>query len=141
MTSRSAATRRLIREAINVALVVREESDLLIKQVGADKLKGMFFTSPEPVPGSSALNKFEKNYTAAYKTTKDKPYIANTYDAVMLVALAIEQASSTDRTKVRDGSTRGPSSASTAATSSSSSSNVHSIGLVCEITPSRLSST
>ena len=75
--------------------------DLLIKEVGADKLKGMFFTSPMSIP-SSALDKFEKNYTAAYKTTKDKLFIANTYDAVMLAALAIEQAGSTDRTKVRD---------------------------------------
>jgi branched-chain amino acid transport system substrate-binding protein len=76
--------------------------DLLIKEVGADKLKGIFFTSPVPVPGSSALAKFEKNYSAAYKTTKGKFFITNTYDAVMLVALAIEQAGSTDRTKVRD---------------------------------------
>src|SRR6266481_6640190 len=76
--------------------------DLLIKEVGADKLKGMFFTSPMPVLGSSAWGKFEKNYTAAYKTTKDKLFIANTYDAVMLAALAIEQAGSTDRTQVRD---------------------------------------
>jgi branched-chain amino acid transport system substrate-binding protein len=75
---------------------------LLIKQVGADKLKEMLFTSPVPSPGTSALAKFEKNYSAAYKTTKGKMFIANTYDAVMLTALAIEQAGSTDRTKVRD---------------------------------------
>jgi branched-chain amino acid transport system substrate-binding protein len=76
--------------------------DLLIKQVGADRLKGIFFTSPVSVPGSSALAKFEKNYSAAYKTTQGKLFIANTYDAVMLTALAIEQAGSTDRTAVRD---------------------------------------
>jgi branched-chain amino acid transport system substrate-binding protein len=75
---------------------------LLIQQVGADKLKGIFFTSPVPVPDTSALAKFEKNYSAAYKTTEGKSLIANTYDAMMLVALAIEQAGSTDRTKVRD---------------------------------------
>jgi branched-chain amino acid transport system substrate-binding protein len=76
--------------------------ELLIKQIGADKLAGMVFTSPMPVQGSPALEKFEMNYTAAYKTTKDKLFIANAYDAVMLVALAIEQAGSTDRTKIRD---------------------------------------
>ncbi len=76
--------------------------DLLIKEVGADNLKGIFFTSPVPVPGTTALAKFEKNYAAAYKTTENKHFISNTYDAVMLAALAIEQAGSTDRTKVRD---------------------------------------
>ena len=76
--------------------------DLLIKEVGADNLKGIFFTSPVPFQGTSALAKFEKDYSAAYKTTEGKFFIAHTYDAVMLAALAIEQAGSTDRTKVRD---------------------------------------
>jgi branched-chain amino acid transport system substrate-binding protein len=76
--------------------------DTLIKQVGADKLKGIFFTSPVPIPDSSGLATFQKNYSAAYKTTEDDEYIDNAYDAVMLVALAIEQAGSTDRTKIRD---------------------------------------
>jgi len=74
----------------------------LLEQVGADNLKGMLFTSPAAVPGTAASDKFEKIYTAAYKTTKEKYYIAQTYDAVMLAALAIEQAGSTDRTKIRD---------------------------------------
>jgi branched-chain amino acid transport system substrate-binding protein len=77
-------------------------NDLLIKQVGADNLKGLHFTSPVPVPNTSALAKFEKNYSAVYKTAENKPYIENTYDAVMMTALAIEQAGSIDRTKIRD---------------------------------------
>ena len=76
--------------------------NLLIQQVGADNLKGIFFTSPSAKPGTSSAEKFEKLYSAAYKTTKDKFFIAQTYDAVMLAALAIEQAGSTDRTKIRD---------------------------------------
>jgi branched-chain amino acid transport system substrate-binding protein len=76
--------------------------DLLIQQVGPDKLGGIFFTSPVPAPGTSALAKFDALYSAAYKTTEGKSFIANTYDAVMLVALAIEQAGSTDHTKIRD---------------------------------------
>src|SRR6266478_4215709 len=76
--------------------------NVLIKEVGADKLKGIFFTSPVPTPGTSAAEKFEKLYSAAYQTTKGNFYIGRTYDAVMLAALAIEQAGSTDRTKVRD---------------------------------------
>jgi branched-chain amino acid transport system substrate-binding protein len=74
----------------------------LIDQVGAEKLKGLMFTSPVPVPGTSALAKFDKNYAAVFKTTTNKRFIENTYDAVMLTALAIEQAGSTDRTKIRD---------------------------------------
>jgi branched-chain amino acid transport system substrate-binding protein len=74
----------------------------LIKGVGADNLKGLIFTSPVPVPGTSALAKFDKNYDAAFKTTANKRFMENTYDAVMLTALAIEQAGSTDRTKIRD---------------------------------------
>jgi branched-chain amino acid transport system substrate-binding protein len=76
--------------------------NVLIKEVGADKLKGIFFTSPVPDPDTSAAEKFKKMYSAAYQTTKGKFYIGRTYDAVMLAALAIEQAGSTDRTKVRD---------------------------------------
>ena len=75
---------------------------LLIKEVGADKLKGMFFTAPAIDPDSSAAKKFDKIYSAAFKTAAGKLYIAQTYDAVMLTALAIEQAGSTDRTKIRD---------------------------------------
>jgi branched-chain amino acid transport system substrate-binding protein len=74
----------------------------LIKGVGADNLKGLIFTSPVPVPGTSALAKFDKNYETAFKTTVNKRFIENTYDAVMMTALAIEQAGSTDRTKIRD---------------------------------------
>ena len=75
---------------------------LLIKEVGADNLKGMFFTAPTMDPGTSAAKKFEKIYSAAFKTAEGKLYIAQTYDAVMLTALAIEQAGSTDRSKIRD---------------------------------------
>jgi len=75
---------------------------LLIKEVGADKLEGMFFTAPAMDPDTSAAKKFDKMYSAAFKTTEGKLYIAQTYDAVMLTALAIEQAGSTDRTKIRD---------------------------------------
>ena len=76
--------------------------NVLIKEVGADKLKGIFFTSPVSIPGTSALEKFDKMYSAAYQTTKNKFYIRQAYDAVMLAALAIEQAGSTDRTAIRD---------------------------------------
>jgi branched-chain amino acid transport system substrate-binding protein len=75
---------------------------LLLKEVGADNLKGSIFTAPTIDYSTSAAQKFQKLYSAAYKSTEDKLYIGRTYDALMLTALAIEKAGSTDRTKIRD---------------------------------------
>ena len=75
---------------------------LLIKEMGPENSKHIFFTAPTLDRSTSAAMKFEKLYSAAYKTTDGKLNIAQTYDAAMLLALAIEQAGSTDRTKVRD---------------------------------------
>ncbi len=76
--------------------------NLLIEQIGAENLEGIFFTSPTSPPETTAGEKFEELYSAAYDTTDDKFFIAQTYDATMLAALAIEKAGSTDRTAVRD---------------------------------------
>ena len=76
--------------------------NLLIEQIGAENLESIFFTSPTSPPETSAGAKFEELYSAAYETTDDKFFIAQTYDAMMLAALAIEKAGSTDRTAVRD---------------------------------------
>ncbi len=76
--------------------------NLLIEEIGAENLEGIMFTSPTSPPESSAGEKFEANYAAAYESTDDKFFIQQTYDATFLIALAIEQAGSTDRTAVRD---------------------------------------
>jgi branched-chain amino acid transport system substrate-binding protein len=73
----------------------------LIEQIGAENLAGSFFTSPS-APESDASKAFEALYTAKFQTTKDKIFIGQTYDSVMLAALAVEKAGSTDRAKVRD---------------------------------------
>jgi branched-chain amino acid transport system substrate-binding protein len=70
-----------------------------IEQIGAENLKDSFFTSPS-APESDAAKKFDELYTAAFQTTKDKIFIGQTYDSVMLAALAVEKAGSTDRAKV-----------------------------------------
>jgi branched-chain amino acid transport system substrate-binding protein len=75
--------------------------NLLIEKIGADNLKDSFFTSPSS-PKSEAADKFDAIYTAKFQTTKDKIFIGQVYDSVMLAALAIQQAGSTDRAKVRD---------------------------------------
>ncbi len=76
--------------------------NLLIEEIGADNLGGIFFTSPSSPPGTDAGARFAEAYSAAYETTDDKFFISQTYDATMLAALAIEKAGSTDRTAVRD---------------------------------------
>lgn len=76
--------------------------NLLIDEIGAENLEGIFFTSPSSVPGTSAAERFETAYTEAYGGTEDRFFITQTYDATFLMALAIEAAGSTDRDAVRD---------------------------------------
>jgi branched-chain amino acid transport system substrate-binding protein len=75
--------------------------NLLIEQIGAENLADSFFTSPSS-PKSEAADKFDEIYAAKFQTTKDKIFIGQVYDSVMLAALAIQQAGGTDRAKVRD---------------------------------------
>ncbi|HEY3144947.1 MAG TPA: ABC transporter substrate-binding protein [Dongiaceae bacterium] len=97
----------LVKEALENGLFKRFigtdglRDNMLIEKIGADNLKDSFFTSPSS-PKSEAADKFNQLYTDKYKTTKDKIFIGQVYDSVMLAALAIQQAGSTDRTKVRD---------------------------------------
>ncbi len=74
--------------------------ELLIQEIGEENLGDIFFTSPSAPPGTDAGARFEEAYSAAYETTEDKFFIQQTYDAVFLAALAIEQAGSTDRAAV-----------------------------------------
>ena len=74
---------------------------VLIEQVGEQNLKGIFFTSPSSPPGTPSMDAFEKAYSAAYQTTKDKLFIQQVYDATFLAALAIQKAGSLDRKKIR----------------------------------------
>jgi branched-chain amino acid transport system substrate-binding protein len=75
---------------------------VLIEQVGEQNLKDIFFTSPSSPPGTPSMDAFEKEYSAAFQTTKDKLFIQQVYDATFLAALAIQKAGSTDRKKIRD---------------------------------------
>ncbi|MGF1624785.1 MAG: ABC transporter substrate-binding protein [Alphaproteobacteria bacterium] len=75
---------------------------LLIEEIGAENLEGTLFSSPTSPPASTAAEKFEANFSAAYGTTEEKFFIQQVYDATFLVALAIEKAGTTDRTAIRD---------------------------------------
>lgn len=97
----------IVKEALENGLFTRFigtdglRDNKLIEQIGAENLADSFFTSPS-APESAAGAAFDALYTAKFQTTKDKIFIGQTYDSVMLAALAVEKAGSTDRTKVRD---------------------------------------
>ena len=74
----------------------------LIEEIGEENLSTTFFSSPTSPPGTTAQDKFKTAFEAAYETTKDKIFIEQSYDAAFLLALAVEQAGSADRTAIRD---------------------------------------
>ncbi|WP_119304592.1 ABC transporter substrate-binding protein [Dongia deserti] len=97
----------LVKEALENGLFKRFigtdglRDNLLIEKIGAEHLKDSFFTSPSS-PKSEAADKFQQLYAAKFQSTKDKIFIGQVYDSVILAALAIQQAGGTDREKVRD---------------------------------------
>ncbi|MHA1538430.1 MAG: ABC transporter substrate-binding protein [Alphaproteobacteria bacterium] len=76
--------------------------DSMLAKIGWKNVQGMFITNSGSIPGTAG----EKAYMSALKALAPKavgkPFVANAYDATFLIALAVEQAGSTDRTKVRD---------------------------------------
>ena len=76
-----------------------DKSEDVIKAVGAENLEGMFGTV-------SAAPKISTEWQTEYETAFGKlpplPYIAESYDAVVMVALGAEKAGSTDPTAIRD---------------------------------------
>ncbi|MGI9420946.1 MAG: ABC transporter substrate-binding protein [Geminicoccaceae bacterium] len=74
----------------------------LIEEIGEENLASTFFSSPTSPPGTSAHEKFKTAFEAAYETAEDKIFIEQSYDAAFLLALAVEQAGSADRTAIRD---------------------------------------
>ncbi|MEO1250272.1 MAG: ABC transporter substrate-binding protein, partial [Pseudomonadota bacterium] len=76
--------------------------DILIEQVGADALASTFFTSPTSPEDNPVRDSLHERFDATFGEGSDKPFVDQSYDATMLIALAIEKAGSTDRTAVRD---------------------------------------
>ena len=70
--------------------------------VGVDKLEGTFGTAPG-APVEDARINFDNAYTAAFAAEPPLPFMAETYDAVVLIALAAEKAgTTTDSALIRD---------------------------------------
>ena len=95
-----------IREAIESGaadtflLVDGTKSDDLIAAVGAANLEGTYGTAPEAVAGAASMQ-FDNDYSAAYGAS-GQPFIRETYDAAVILGLAIEAAGSNDPVAVRD---------------------------------------
>ncbi len=68
----------------------------IIDQIGADFLNGAIGTAPEAIADSEPSQSFTEAYEAAYGEIPPKPYIDTAYDATMVLALAIEQAGTTE---------------------------------------------
>jgi branched-chain amino acid transport system substrate-binding protein len=74
----------------------------VIDAIGADFLNGTVGTSPQALTESDAYQSFVKSYEAKFGEIPPKPYIDTAYDAVMLIALAMEKAGTVDGTAIRD---------------------------------------
>lgn len=74
----------------------------VIEAIGAEALEGTFGTAPQAATESAAYETFSKAYNEKFGEVPPKPYIDTSYDAVMLLAMAIEQAGSTEGPAVRD---------------------------------------
>lgn len=75
--------------------------DVLIEQVGAEALATSFFTSPTSPEDNPAGDALHVRFDETFGEGSDKPFVDQSYDATMLLALAIEKAGSTDRTAIQ----------------------------------------
>jgi ABC-type branched-subunit amino acid transport system substrate-binding protein len=83
----------------NVLFCDGTQSQDIVKAVGADKLEGMEGTvaAAAQIPAD-----WQSEFEAIYGPLPHLPYIPESYDAVVMVALGAEKAQSTDPAKIRD---------------------------------------
>ncbi|MEX0921723.1 MAG: ABC transporter substrate-binding protein [Rhodovibrionaceae bacterium] len=74
----------------------------VLDEIGVENLAGSFGVAPEAPPETNAVQNFNAAYGAYSEHEVDSLFIRETYDATMILALAIEKAGSTDRTAIRD---------------------------------------
>jgi ABC-type branched-subunit amino acid transport system substrate-binding protein len=73
----------------------------VVQNVGAPYLKNTYGTAPGS-RDSNAKTRFLEAYTARFGEKPPKPYIDNAYDAIVVIALAIHQAKSSDPKAIRE---------------------------------------
>ena len=97
-----------IREALeqglfeNFLFVDGSKSQDLIDAIGGEYLNGMPGTAQAPGPETPSLAAWQDAYISAYGALPALPFVAESYDAAMVLMLAIEAAGSTDGIAIRD---------------------------------------
>ena len=74
----------------------------LVQEIGGDRLGGMYGTAGVAHPGGEAQEAWNRAYRDAYRELPVTPYVRETYDAAIAIALAAEAAGSIDGTAIRD---------------------------------------
>ena len=86
----------------NFLFVDGTKSADLFDAVGWEPFEGMYGTAPGSA-ANDARNTFNADYENAFSEAAENPYTAETYDAVVLIALAaVKAGSTTDSIKIRD---------------------------------------
>jgi ABC-type branched-subunit amino acid transport system substrate-binding protein len=73
-----------------------------VAEAAGDALDGAFGTAPAGDPEAEAAKRFREMYEESYGELPPQPFIDTAYDATVLMALAIEQAGSTEGEAIRD---------------------------------------
>ena len=74
----------------------------LVQVIGGDRLGGMYGTAGVANPGTEAQAAWDAAYLEAYGELPVTPYVRETYDAAIAIALAAEAAGSLDGAAIRD---------------------------------------
>ncbi len=74
----------------------------LVRQLGGDRLGGMYGTGGASAPGNAATADWEAAFIAEYGELPVLAYVKETYDATLALALAAQAAGSLDGAAVRD---------------------------------------
>jgi ABC-type branched-subunit amino acid transport system substrate-binding protein len=78
------------------------KSQELIDAIGGQYLDGMQGTAPVSGPETEALRNYRADFAAEIGEGADEPFVAQAYDAAIVVALAAEHAGVDDRAAIRD---------------------------------------
>ena len=74
----------------------------LVREIGGEKLGGMYGTASASAPGNAATAEWEAAYIAEYGGLPVLAYVKETYDATVALALAAQAAGSVDGAAIRD---------------------------------------
>ena len=74
----------------------------LVREIGGDRLGGMYGTAGASAPGNAATADWEASFVAEYGALPVLAYVKETYDATVALALAAQAAGSVDGDAIRD---------------------------------------